>query len=77
MIYIANFKTLVFKLKNISNFKEYNKFFPSNIYIPKTIILHEIPLAMRTLLNFNTTFHPQTNGQFEKIIQTYVDMLRI
>ena len=31
---------------------------------------------MDTTLNFNTTFNLQTNGQFERTIQTLKDMLR-
>ena len=27
-------------------------------------------------MHFSTTFHPQTNGQFERAIQTLEDMLR-
>ena len=31
--------------------------------------------ALGTTLHFNVAFHPQTNGQFERTIQTLEDML--
>src|SRR5262249_46665290 len=33
--------------------------------------------ALSTRLDFSTTFHPQTNGQFKHTIQTLEDMLRM
>ena len=36
----------------------------------------ELQSALGTRLNFNTSFHPQTNGQFERLIQVLEDMLR-
>ena len=36
----------------------------------------ELRSALGTRLNFNTTFHPQTDGQSERLIQVLEDMLR-
>ena len=36
----------------------------------------ELELALGTRHNFSTTFHPQTNGQSERLIQVLEDMLR-
>ena len=36
----------------------------------------ELQSALGTQLNFNTAFHPQTDGQSEKVIQVLEDMLQ-
>ena len=36
----------------------------------------ELQSALGTRLNFGTNFHPQTDGQLEKVIQVLEDMLR-
>ena len=36
----------------------------------------ELQSALGTRLNFSTTFHPQIDGQFERLIQVLEDMLR-
>ena len=37
-------------------------------------VLHK---ALGIRLDFSTTFHPQTDGQSERAIQTFEDMLRM
>ena len=38
--------------------------------------LKELQSTFSTRLNFSTTFHPQTDGQSERVIQVLEDMLR-
>ena len=36
----------------------------------------ELQSAFGTRMNFSTAFHPQTDGQYERVIQVLEDMLR-
>ena len=42
-----------------------------------SIFLQELHKALGTRLDFSTAFHPQTDGQSERTIQTLEDMLRM
>ena len=42
-----------------------------------SIFWHSLQKALGTKLNFNTTFHPQIDGQSERIIQVLEDLLRV
>ena len=42
-----------------------------------SVFWQELHKAIRTRLDFSTTFHPQSDGQSEMTIQTLEDMLRI
>uniref|UniRef100_A0A2C9W6D4 RNA-directed DNA polymerase n=1 Tax=Manihot esculenta TaxID=3983 RepID=A0A2C9W6D4_MANES len=45
--------------------------------VPVSIVADRGPHAMGTRLDFSTAFHPQTDGQSERTIQTIEDMLRM
>ena len=40
-----------------------------------SVFWQELHKSMGTRLDFSTAFHPQTDGQFERTIQTLEDML--
>ena len=42
-----------------------------------SVFWQELHKAMGTRLDFSTTFHPQTDGQLERTIQTLEDMLHM
>ncbi|GJV45294.1 putative reverse transcriptase domain-containing protein [Tanacetum coccineum] len=47
----------------------------ARLYLKEVVTRHGIP-AMGTHLDMSTTYHPQTDGQSERTIQTLEDMLR-
>ena len=42
-----------------------------------SVFWQELYKALGTRLDFSTAFHPQTDGQSEKTIQTLEDMIRM
>ncbi|CAN6685551.1 unnamed protein product [Malus baccata var. baccata] len=48
----------------------------AKLFITKIVKYHGVPEALSTKLLYSTAYHPQTDGQSERTIQTLEDMLR-
>ncbi|GJT30033.1 putative nucleotidyltransferase, ribonuclease H [Tanacetum coccineum] len=48
----------------------------ARLYIDEIVARHRVPRALGTRLDLSTAYHPQTDGQSERTIQTLEDMLR-
>ncbi|GKD72156.1 putative reverse transcriptase domain-containing protein [Tanacetum coccineum] len=47
----------------------------ARMYLKEVVTRHGIPKALGTSLDMSTAYHPQTDGQSERTIQTLEDML--
>ncbi|GKF39965.1 putative reverse transcriptase domain-containing protein, partial [Tanacetum coccineum] len=48
----------------------------ARIYLKEVVARHGIPKALGTSLDMSTAYHPKTDGQRDRTIQTLKDMLR-